>query len=78
MFYTAIILVSLLMVLMAISAFILVVHSIRREDRRRSLTHNPRGPLAYGTRRMLGFSVDHSGCEARPDHACPACLELTV
>lgn len=76
MLYTVIVLFSLTAGLVALSAFALVVHSIRREDRRRSLTLSPRSVLSSGTRRILGLSVDHTACVIHPEYACPTCLEL--
>lgn len=76
MLYTVIVLLTLTAGVVALSAFVLVVHSIRREDRRRSLTLSPRSALSSGTRRILGLSVDHTACVIHPEYACPTCLEL--
>ncbi|GAA0407774.1 hypothetical protein Acor_69470 [Acrocarpospora corrugata] len=76
MLYSIIVLASLTLGLVALSAFVLVVHSIRREDRRRSLTLSPRSVLSSGTRRILGLAVDHTACVIHPEYACPTCIEL--
>ena len=73
MLYTLIVLVSLAAALLSVAAFLLVVHSIRREDRQRTLSFGSRGALSSGTRRMLGLHGIHNNCVLFPEQACKTC-----
>lgn len=71
-----ILVVSLLLAFGALAGFALVVHSIKREDRRRSLTLSPQSTLSSLSRRMLGLNVDHTACVIHPEQACPTCAKV--
>ncbi|GAA4565878.1 hypothetical protein [Planotetraspora kaengkrachanensis] len=71
---------AVVMVVVALAAvvtgvFVVLVIGIRREDSLGSITDRPPGPMAKGTRWILGLSVDHSACRYvnDPQHACPTC-----
>lgn len=59
---------------------IVLVIGIHAEDRRKSLTRLPPGPITAGTRRILGLSVDHTSClyATHPQEGCPACRRPSV
>jgi hypothetical protein len=55
--------------------FAVMVIGIQLEDSQKSITNDPPGLIAAGTRRILRLRVDHSACGfvTNPDHTCPAC-----
>ncbi|GAB1821215.1 hypothetical protein [Herbidospora sp. RD11066] len=73
---TFVLVISLVLAFGAMASFVLVVLSIKREDRRRSLTYSPQSALSSLSRRVLGLTVDHSACVIHPEHACPTCAKI--
>lgn len=76
MLYPLIVLFSIGLGIASFAVFVLLVTSIHREDRYRTLGGEPRSILSSGTRRILGFNVDHTRCLTHPEVACPTCSEL--
>ncbi|MEV4164345.1 hypothetical protein [Nonomuraea dietziae] len=74
----AAIILALIIASGAAGVFVVVVIGIHHEDGRSSATGAPPGPIHAGTRRILGFTVDHTGCRyaTNDQHApfgCPTC-----
>ncbi|WP_061298529.1 hypothetical protein [Herbidospora cretacea] len=76
MLSSLILVVSLVLAFGAMASFALLVFSIKREDRRRSLTMSPQSAMSSLSRRMLGLNVDHTACAIHPEQACRTCAKV--
>ncbi|MEU6999588.1 hypothetical protein [Nonomuraea sp. NPDC046570] len=81
--FQAFIVLALVIAAGVAGAFVVMVLGIRHEDTRNSVTGRAPNPGAAGTRRILGLTVDHTGChyatnERHTEANCPVCREKSA